>query len=92
MFRKVANALNNRNTLGDLIELSSLPGCVFKDLKIGRSYLLDKLIYRPRDLEVVVVICDQYMQCQVLDTYHDHLLSGRQGCDETFDCVRSIEW
>lgn len=93
VFSKVLKLVkDNAKSIDQIKSDEDLPPNVMKDIRAGRFYVLDDLLYRRHGLTSALVICDSYLQTQVLDLSHDHLLSGHQGTDRTFERVRTVAW
>lgn len=83
----------NDKSLKDIkLEEVKLPPTVLRDLKGGRFYVLDNLLYRRDGLTSALVVTDIWLQTQILDMCHDHLLSGHQGGDRTYARIKSVAW
>lgn len=82
----------NDKTLSEVKASVSLPPLVVRDLKAGRFFVLDNLLYRRDGLTSALVVTDVWLQTQILDMCHDHLLSGHQGGDRTYARIKSVAW
>lgn len=82
----------NDPSLQQVKDSVALPPTVVKDLKAGRFYVLDKLLYRRDGLTSALVVTNIWLQTQILDMCHDHLLSGHQGGDRTYARIKSGAW
>lgn len=93
VFAVVLEAVSdNTKTLKEVKSTTTLPPTVVKDLNAGRFFVLDDLLYRRDGLTSALVVPDVWLQTQILDMCHDHLLSGHQGGDRTYARIKSVAW
>lgn len=65
---------------------------VLKGLMAGHFFVLDNLLYRRVGLTSALIVVHIWLQSQILDMCHDHLLSGHQGGDRTYASIKSSAW